>query len=285
MTFHNRREAMRAVLAGRVCVRPAIVSDPLSARMAEELGFEAGMIPGSDVALAVLGAPDIALVTMSEFVDQVHRMTRASALPLVADGDHGYGNALNVRRFIGELETVGLSAVTIEDTELPAAFAAGRGRLIPLPEAAGKIRAAVAGRQDAGFAIIGRTSLALAEGGLAETAARIRAYETAGADAIFVQGLQTRAELDVLAGAISLPFVLPKPTAALDDEAYLASRQVRLCFPSGPKAITAALDAAHGALVAQRRGAARLALTHADLLRRLTRADDYDAARKAFLAD
>jgi carboxyvinyl-carboxyphosphonate phosphorylmutase len=284
MTHGARRDAMRTILAGERCVRPAIVYDPLSVRMAEELGYEVGMIPGSDVALSVLGAPDIALITMSEFVDQVHRMTRASRLPLIADGDHGYGNAINVRRFVRELDTVGLCAVTIEDTELPAAHGVAGNRLIPAEEATGKLRAAVAGRDDPRFVVIARTNLALATGGLDEAIARVRSYAATGADAVFVLGVKTRRELEALTGAVALPFVLPKPAAELDDEPWLASHRVRICFPSGQKAMTAAVDAAHAALVAGRPGATPLAAKHADLLRRLTRADDFDQARRDFLA-
>lgn len=281
----SRREAYRAILAGAGCIRPAIIYDPLSARMAEDIGYELGMIPGSDVALSVLGAPDIALVTMSEFVDQVHRMTRATSMPLMADGDHGYGNAINVRRFIRELETVGLCGVTIEDTELPAAYGGQKSRLIPVEEAGGKLRAACAGRTDPLFAIIGRTNLALAEGGLDETIVRLRAYEAAGVDALFLQGLKTRQQLEAISTAVSLPLVTPKPVAELDDSQYLAGQRVRIAFPSARKAMTAAIDAAHGALVAMRGDGAPIATDHAALLRRLTRADDFDAARRDYLTD
>jgi carboxyvinyl-carboxyphosphonate phosphorylmutase len=284
MEIGRRRDAMRAILAGEGCVRPAIVFDPLSARIAEELGYEAGMIPGSDVALSVLGAPDIALITMSEFVDQVHRMTRASALPLVADGDHGYGNAINARRFVRELETVGLCAVTIEDTELPAAFGTAKGRLIPVAEAQGKLRAALAGRSDPRFVVIGRTNLALAGGGLDEAVARVRAYEQAGVDAIFVAGVKTRRELEALTSSVALPFVMPKPAAEFDDAAYLATRRVRLAFPGGTKAMVAAIDATHDALRASRPGASPLSDTHAGLMKRLTRADDYNQAKQNYLS-
>jgi oxaloacetate decarboxylase len=283
MDHGPRRDAMRAILAGQHCIRPAIVYDPLSVRIAEELGYEAGMIPGSDVALSVLGAPDIALITMSEFVDQVHRMTRASALPLIADGDHGYGNAINVRRFVRELDTVGLCAVTIEDTELPAAHGVARNRLIPAEESVDKLRAAVAGRDDPRFVVIARTNLALAQGGLDEAIARVKSYAATGADAVFVLGVKTRRELEALTGGVTLPFVLPKPAPELDDELFLASHRVRICFPSGQKAMTAAVDAAHAALAAGRPGAAPLADKHADLIRRLTRADDFDQARRDFL--
>ncbi|MBF9233840.1 isocitrate lyase/PEP mutase family protein [Microvirga alba] len=284
MDTRKRRDAMRRILGGEGCIRPGIVFDPLSVRIAESLGYEAGMIPGSDVALSVLGDPDIALVTMSEFVDQVHRMTRASSLPLIADGDHGYGNAINVRRFVRELETVGLCAVTIEDTELPAAFGTTQNRLIPIDEAQGKLRAALSGRDDPSFIVVGRTNLGLAQGGLNEAIARVRAFEETGVDAIFVQGVKTRAELENLTGAVTLPFVMPKPGPDFDDDTYLASRGVRIAFPSGTKPMTAAIGAAHQALVAQRPGGGYLAANHSELMRHLTNAAEYEQARRQYLS-
>jgi carboxyvinyl-carboxyphosphonate phosphorylmutase len=285
MPRNDRRDAFRSLLTGQGCTRPAIVSDPLTARMADELGFELGMIPGSDVALAVLGAPDIALVTLTEFVEQVHRLTRATEMPLIADGDHGYGNAINVRRFVAELDQIGLCGVTIEDTELPAPHGTDKARLIPQGEAVGKLRAALAGRRDPRFAVIGRTNLALATGGLEDGISRLKAYAETGVDALFVQGVKSRAVLDAVSGAVDLPLVLPKPAPEIADPAYLAASRVRICFPLAPKAITAALDAAHATLVAQREGAGPLAAKHADLLRLLTQADQFDAARRDFLND
>jgi oxaloacetate decarboxylase len=284
MTSGDRRDAYRRILSGAHCARPAILHDPLTARMAEALGYPLGMIPGSDVALSVLGAPDIALVTMSEFVDQVRRMTRATALPLMADGDHGYGNALNVHRFVADLDAAGLCGVTIEDTDLPAPYGAAKGRLIPVGEAAGKLRAAVEGRSDRRFAVIGRTNMALAAGGLAETIARLQAYEAAGIDALFVQGLKERSQLERIAAATTLPFVMPKPAAELEDEAWLARCRVRIAFPQAKKAMTAAIDAGYAALVAGSPAAQPIAGSHAELLRILTRADAYRQAARDYLA-
>src|SRR5215216_4647570 len=93
-----RRERLRAVLDGNRCVHPGSVSDPLSARIAEQLGFECGIFAGSVASLVVLGAPDLIVLTLTEFADQAHRICRAGELPLLVDADHGYGNALNVMR-------------------------------------------------------------------------------------------------------------------------------------------------------------------------------------------
>src|SRR5829696_6814445 len=109
MHWTARREAFRAILDGDRCVYPASVFDPLSARIAEDIGFELGMFAGSVASLAVLGAPDLIVVTLTEFAEQALRINRAGSLPLLVDADHGYGNALNVKRTVEELETAGVS--------------------------------------------------------------------------------------------------------------------------------------------------------------------------------
>src|SRR4051812_21825847 len=122
MNARQRREKLRALLSGDRCVYPGSVFDPISARIAQDIGFEVGMLGGSVASMVVLGAPDIFILTLTEFADQIRRISRASALPLVVDADHGYGNALNVMRTVQELETAGVAGLTIEDTELPPVF-------------------------------------------------------------------------------------------------------------------------------------------------------------------
>src|SRR6202162_3600852 len=107
MTFHKRREALRSILSGSRCVRPGSVYDATSVRIAADLGFEIGMFGGSVASLAVLGDPRIALITLTELAEQMRRMSRAAALPVLVDADHGYGNAMNVRATVEELEAAG----------------------------------------------------------------------------------------------------------------------------------------------------------------------------------
>src|ERR1700692_446534 len=114
MTFLHRREALRSILSGSACVRPGSVYDAISIRIAEDLGFELGVFGGSVASLAVLGDPDIALIPLTELAEQMRRMSRASALPVLVDADHGYGNALNVGRTVQELETAGAAGLTLE---------------------------------------------------------------------------------------------------------------------------------------------------------------------------
>ena len=160
MNHTEQRERLRAVFAGTKCVSPASVYDPLSARVAESVGYEIGMLAGSVASNTTLAAPDLIVLTLSEFADQVRRIMRASRLSLIVDADHGYGNALNVMRTVEELEHSGVSGMSIEDTALPTPFGQKEGadELISLEEMVGKLKAAVAARHDPATVILGRTA-------------------------------------------------------------------------------------------------------------------------------
>src|SRR6185312_12918929 len=181
--YRKRREALRSILSGPRCIRPGSVYDAISIRIAEDLGFEVGMFGGSVASLAVLGDPDIALITLTELAEQMRRMSRAAALPVLVDADHGYGNALNVRRTVQELEAAGAAGLTIEDTLLPQAFGQTRVQLIPLDEGVGKMKAAVDGRGDPALVIMARTGAASVSG-IEDAMARAKAYEATGVDAL-----------------------------------------------------------------------------------------------------
>src|SRR5579871_1249725 len=200
MNWTDRRRRFRAILAGSACIHPGSVYDPISARIAEDLGFEIGMFAGSTASLTVLGAPDLIVLTLSEFAQQAYRINRAGNLPLMVDADHGYGNALNVKRTVEECETAGIAGMSIEDTDLPTPFGTTKPRLTSIAEGVGKMKAAVAGRQDPLLCIAGRTS-AIQISSLEDTIARGQAYESAGVDALFFVGVKTRAELDAISSA------------------------------------------------------------------------------------
>lgn len=269
----SRRERLRAVLEGGRCVHPASVHDPISARIAEGLGFELGMLAGSVASLAVLGAPDLILLTLTEFAEQARRICRAGTLPLLCDADHGYGNALNVVRTVEELEAAGVAGLSIEDTELPQPHGSGgRPRLVSVEEGVGKMRAAVAARGDTGIVVAGRTS-APAITGMADAIARARAYAACGVDAIFLVGVKTRADLDAIAAEVRLPLILGGAGPEILDLDYLSSRGVRVCL-QGHQPFAAAVQAIHDTLSALRAGTPPAQLTGvADeaLLKRLVR--------------
>ena len=252
MKWQKRREAARAVLAGSACVHPASVHDPLTGRIAESLGFELGMFAGSIASLTVLAAPDLITLTLTEFAEQALRINRACTLPLVVDADHGYGNALNVMRTVEELEVAGVSAMSIEDTELPRPYGVEKPRLISLDEGVGKVCAALAARVDPSLAILARTG-ATSINGLDDALLRARAYCATGADGLFLTGVTTRAELDALAEVATLPLILGTLTPAIADHDYLASRGVRVAL-QGHLPIQAAIQAVHATLKALREG-------------------------------
>jgi len=254
MPWRDRRAALRAVLSGSRCVRPASVYDAISIRIADDLGFELGMFGGSVASLAILGDPDVALITLTELAEQMRRMARAAALPVLVDADHGYGNALNVRRTVQELEAAGAAGLTIEDTLLPQAFGETAPQLVSPAEGLGKIRAALDARSDPGLVIVGRTG-ALTINTLADAIDRAVAYESAGVDALFFTGVKTRAQLDAIAAATTLPIVLGGPSDAVTDWDYLASRRVRIAV-QGHAPIAAATQAVLATLTAIRAGAA-----------------------------
>jgi carboxyvinyl-carboxyphosphonate phosphorylmutase len=252
MAFRKRRDVLRSILSGSACIRSGSVYDAISIRIAEDLGFEVGMFGGSVASLAVLGDPDIALITLTELAEQMRRMSRAAALPVLVDADHGYGNALNVRRTVQELETAGAAGLTIEDTLLPQAFGQTKTQLISLEEGVGKMKAALDGRGDPSLVIVGRTGAASVSG-VEDAIARARAYEAAGVDALFFTGLKTRAELEAIAAATTLPIVLGGFPEELIDPNALASQRVRIAL-QGHAPFAAATQAVYATLKALRDG-------------------------------
>jgi oxaloacetate decarboxylase len=254
MPFRKRRDALRAILSGSACIRPGSVYDAISVRIAEDLGFEVGMFGGSVASLAVLGDPDITLITLTELAGQMRRMSRAGTLPVLVDADHGYGNALNARRTVQELETAGAAGLTIEDTLLPQAFGQAKTQLISLEEGAGKMKAALDARSDPSLVIIGRTGAASVTS-VDDAIVRAKAYQATGVDALFFTGVKTRADLEAIAAATTLPIVLGGPTDEMIDWDYLAGQRVRIAV-QGHAPIAAATQAVFDTLKAVREGAA-----------------------------
>jgi PEP phosphonomutase and related enzymes len=284
MAFQKRREALRSILAGSGCVHPGSVYDAMSIRIAEDLGFPLGMFGGSVASLAVLGDPDIALITLTELAEQMRRMSRAAALPVVVDADHGYGNALNVRRTIEELETAGAAGLTIEDTLLPQTFGQAEMQLIPLAEGVGKMKAALDARRDSSLVIIGRTGAA-AVTGLDDMIARAKAYEATGVDALFFTGIKRRAELEAISVATWLPFVLGGAPDEMSDLGYLGGLRVRIAL-QGHAPFAAATQAVYDTLKALREGTRPKelkSLASAELTGRVTREAQTRARGRAFL--
>jgi oxaloacetate decarboxylase len=284
MHWTDRRRRFRAILKEDRCYHPASVFDPLSARIAQDLGFEVGMFAGSTASLTVLGAPDLILITLSEFAGQAYRINRAFDLPLLVDADHGYGNALNVMRTVQELETAGVAALTIEDTVLPRPYGSGGRALTSIEEGVGRMRAALAARQDPDLVIVGRT-IAMGATGTEDAIARAKAYAAAGVDAFFFVGITERAQLEAAAAAIDIPIIMGGGAPGLSDRDWLSSKRVRVAL-QGHQPIMAAAQAVHDTLKALRDGVRPRELKgvpSAEFMAKTTRDADYKGWTKEFL--
>jgi len=224
MNHIEQRKRLRAVLAGTKCVSPASVYDPLSARVAESVGYEVGMLAGSVASNTTLAAPDLIVLTLTEFADQIRRIMRASKLSLIVDADHGYGNALNVMRTVEELEHAGVSGMSIEDTALPTRYgqAEGMDELISTEEMVGKLKAAVAARHDLATVILGRTA-ALKVEGTEGAVKRAKAFAATGVDAIFLVGVESAEQVRAVHEATKLPIMVGSAPASIRREDFAAA--------------------------------------------------------------
>jgi methylisocitrate lyase len=179
----------------------------LAARAIEKAGFEAVYVSGAGLSNAVYGLPDVGLVTMTEAVDHARRICSAVTLPVVVDGDTGFGEAVNAARTICEMEAAGVSAVHIEDQVLPKKCGHLDGKaLVSAAAMVEKIKAACAARTDPDFMIIARTD---ARGVVSfdEAVSRAKRYSDAGADAIFPEALKDASELAAFAKAVDAPLL------------------------------------------------------------------------------
>jgi len=284
MVPKQKRDAFRAILKGDNVIRPGSVYDPISARIAEDLGFELGILGGSAASLTILGDPDLLLITLSELAEQARRICRAGNIPVLVDADHGYGNALNVRRTVQELEAAGVAGLTIEDTLLPQAYGQAKPQLISLDEGVGKMKAALDGRLDPSLVIVGRTGAASITN-IDDAVARAKAYEAVGVDALFFTGVKTRAELHAISSATTLPIVLGSFDGELSDTVFLGIHRVRVAN-QGHMPIAAATQAVYETLKALREGTSPKelkGLPSAELTNRVMRATDVNARNAAML--
>jgi methylisocitrate lyase len=246
---------------------------PLIARMAERLGFRAVYLSGGALSAAA-GVPDVGLLTLTEFVDEAHRIARATTLPLLCDADTGFGEALNVERTVQLFEAAGVAGLHLEDQLLPKRCGHLSGKaLVPPEDMAAKVRAAVAARRDPDFVVIARTD-ARGVHGFDDAVRRARLYLQAGADAIFPEALESPEEFAAFARAVPAPLLANNtefgrsPNLDVATFARLGYRMV--LFPL--TAFRAALKAANDTLAdVKNLGHQRERLAHM-----LTRAELYD---------
>jgi len=197
----NSRQLLKQLFKrDRLLVAPGCF-DGLSARLVEEAGFEAAYLSGGAVARS-MGIPDIGLVTMSEVIERAAQVVAAVKIPIIADADTGYGNAVNLVRSVREFERTGVAAIHIEDQITPKRCGHLDGKeVIPLAEMENKLHAALTNRNDPDFLIIARTD-ARGVHGFDDAISRGRAFAKLGVDAIFVEAPQSEAELEEIPRAL-----------------------------------------------------------------------------------
>jgi phosphoenolpyruvate phosphomutase len=188
----NKGRILREVMAGGGMARVMSAHNPLSAKLVEEAGFDGIWASGFELS-ASQALPDVSLISMSQHLEVTRQMAERVDIPIVADIDTGFGNAVNVLHAVDQYERAGAAAVVIEDKTFPkvtSLIADGRQELLRLEEFQGKIEAALSARQDPDFLIIARTEALIAGLGEAEALARAAAYEEAGADMILIHSKQ-----------------------------------------------------------------------------------------------
>jgi 2,3-dimethylmalate lyase len=218
----KKTTALRGLINKKEILLRPLVAIALQAKMAEALGFKVVAISGAFAAAHILGLPDAGLITMTEMVENTRRICNAVNIPVIADADTGFGNAINVRRTVQEMIQAGAAGIFLEDQVAPKRCGFVKGKeVISMEEAIGKIRAAVDVRNelDKDFIIMARTdALTAAGGGMEEAIMRAQNFEKAGADIIYVEAVKSRDEIKKLRSSLKGPLacsawdIKPYPT-------------------------------------------------------------------------
>lgn len=201
----NKGRVLRDLLAAKEILIAPGAHDVLTAKIIEKAGFEAVYMTGYGQAASHLGTADVGLMTMTEMLARANNFTSAVDIPVIADGDTGFGNAVNVMRTVRQYEMAGVAAIQLEDQVAPKKCGHMTGRqVIPMEEMVGKIRAAVEARENPDFVIIARTDARTIHG-IDEAIRRAKAYEEAGADVIFVESPESIEEMKRITSDIKVP--------------------------------------------------------------------------------
>ncbi len=201
----NRKRRLRELLRQPELLMAPGVFDCLTARLVERAGFNAAYISGSGVSISRLGAPDVAVITFSEVLDQIRGIADSTSLPLIADADTGYGGPLSVIRTVREFEKAGVAAIQIEDQESPKRCGHEPGRRVVSQQVMiDRIKAATDSRHDEDFVIVARTD-ARTPLGLNAAIERATAYAEAGADVIFVESPESEEEMQQINAMVKVP--------------------------------------------------------------------------------
>lgn len=201
----KKTTVLRGLLAGDSFVVAPGAHDALTARIIEKTGFPVVYMTGYGQAASHLGRPDVGLMTMTEMVTRAANIVESVDVPVIADADTGFGNAVNVMRTIREYEKAGVAAIQLEDQVAPKKCGHMTGRqVVPKEEMVGKIKAAVDARRDKDLVIIARTDARTVHG-INEAIERAKAYEEAGADLLFVESPESKDEMKLITSSFRVP--------------------------------------------------------------------------------
>jgi 2-methylisocitrate lyase-like PEP mutase family enzyme len=203
----NRRQRLRQLINRKQGLIVPGAYDGVSAKLVERAGFPVAYMTGYGVSASRLGLPDMGFAGLGDMADQARNMAGAVSIPLIADADTGYGNALNVRRTVALYESAGVAGLHLEDQQMPKRCGHLAGKIVvSAEEFAAKIRAAVEARTDPDFVIIARTD-AIAVNGLDDALHRAEAAVKAGADMLFVEAPTTEEQIERVARAFDTPLL------------------------------------------------------------------------------
>lgn len=189
-----------------IIVMPGVY-DALSAKIAEQVGFEVVFQSGYSVSAGLLGMPDYGFLNAGETLEQARKVTRAISIPLIVDVDTGYGNPLTIWRLVRDLESAGVAGIFLEDQVWPKRCGHMTGKqVVPTDDYIPKLKAAVEARRSSDFVLVARTD-AIEPLGLDEAIRRGREYRKAGADAIFIEAPRTLDDLRKIAASVKAPLV------------------------------------------------------------------------------
>jgi 2-methylisocitrate lyase-like PEP mutase family enzyme len=282
----NSPERLRALLAQPGFIAMPAVWDGLSARLAAGAGFKTAFLSGSCVAASRLGGPDLDLVSFGEMFDSFNMVHAAAPdLLVLADGDHGHGNAMNVQRTVRAYGRAGAAAVLIEDKITPRALTAAGKPCLPREEAHMKIRAAVQAAKESGILIMARTDCR-PTAGIDEAVARIEMFTAEGADILFMDSPQDNEEIKrgnaAAKGRPSFAVLSPGTPRATPSQKEAAALGFKIgTFPTGMLSPSVAGMKAGLAAIAAGKSESKSALPPPEL-RTILGYDDYEAAAKPF---
>jgi len=196
---------LRQMMTGKQIVVAPGAHDALTAKIIEQVGFSAVYMTGYGQAASHLGKPDVGLLTLTEMVARASNIVEAVNVPVIADADTGFGNAVNVMRTLREYEKAGVAAIQLEDQVAPKKCGHMTGRqVVSKEEMVGKIKAAVDVRTDPDLMIIARTDARTVHG-IGEALERAKAYEEAGADILFIESPESVEEMKQITTSFKVP--------------------------------------------------------------------------------